>query len=66
MGEDNIIPSHVSVLFITPLSTSNKNLFLDVGLEKQLKKELGWRVSVLPIPAFYNISLCMYSSMEGF
>ena len=33
--------------------TSNKNVVLDIGMEKEQKQELGWRVSVLPIPAFY-------------
>ena len=32
---------------------SNKNFILDVGMEKEQKQELGWRVSVLPIPAFH-------------
>ena len=27
----------------------------DVGMEKEQKQELGWRVSVLPIPAFHCI-----------
>ena len=30
---------------------------LDVGMEKEQKQKLGWRVSVLPIPAFHCISL---------
>ena len=30
---------------------------LDVGMEKQQKQELGWRVSVLPIPAFHHTEL---------
>ena len=29
--------------------TSNKILFSDVGMEKEQKQELGWRVSVLPM-----------------
>ena len=29
----------------------------DVGMEKEQKQELGWRVSVLPIPAFH-CTLC--------
>ena len=29
----------------------NKNFILDVGMEKEQKQELGWMVSVLPIPA---------------
>ena len=37
--------------------TSNKNFILDVGMEKEQKQKLGWRVSVLPIPAFHCI-LC--------
>ena len=27
-----------------------------VGMEKEQKQELGWRVSVLPIPAFHQYS----------
>ena len=34
-----------------------KSLFFDVGMEKEQKQEFGWRVSVLPIPAFHCI-LC--------
>ena len=34
-----------------------KILFLDVGMEKEQTQELGWRVSVLPIPAFH-CTLC--------
>ena len=30
-----------------------------VGMEKEQKEELGWRVSVLSIPAFH-CTLCMY------
>ena len=37
--------------------TSNKNFILNVGMEKEQKQELGWRVSVLPIPAFH-CTLC--------
>ena len=40
-----------------PLLTSNKNFIPDVGMEKEQKQELGWRVSVLPIPAFH-CTLC--------
>ena len=39
------------------IQTSNKNFILDVGMEKEQKEELGWRVSVLPIPAFHCV-LC--------
>ena len=35
---------------IKTMQTSNKNFILDVGMEKEQKQELGWRVSVLPIP----------------
>ena len=31
------------------------NYILDVRMEKEQKPELGWRVSVLPIPAFHCI-----------
>ena len=34
---------------------SNNKFILDVGMEKQQKQELRWRVSVLPIPAFHVI-----------
>ena len=37
------------------IQTSKKNLILDVGMEKEEKQELGWRVSVLPNPAFHCI-----------
>ena len=42
--------------------TSKKNLFSDVGVEKEQKQELGWRVSVLPIPAFH-CTLCTCNTM---
>ena len=33
---------------------------LNVGMEKEQKQELGWRVSVIPIPAFhYCEPLCV-------
>ena len=32
-------------------TTSNKNFILDVGMEKEQKQELGWRVAVIPNPA---------------
>ena len=31
---------------------------IDVGMEKEQKQELGWRVAVLPIPAFHHCILC--------
>ena len=38
----------------------NKNFISDVGMEKEQKQELGWRVSVLPIPAFHHCEpLCV-------
>ena len=37
--------------------TSNKNFILDVGMEKEQKQELGWRVSVLLIPAFHHCEI---------
>ena len=43
----------VEIMFLT----SNKNFILDLGMEKEQKQELGWRVSVLPIPAFH-CTLC--------
>ena len=44
----------------------SKNFILDVGMEKEQKQELGWRVSVLPIPAFHHceiiiIMCCKYT-----
>ena len=33
------------------IHASNKNFILNVGMEKILKQDLGWRVSVLPNPA---------------
>ena len=39
---------------IKTIQTSNKNFISDVGMEKEQKQELGWRVSVLPIPAFHH------------
>ena len=45
---------------IKSIQTSNKNFILDVGMEKEQKQELGWRVSVLPIPAFHHCDpLCV-------
>ena len=42
------------------LQTSNKNFILSIGMEKEQKQELGWRVSVLPIPAFHHCeTLCV-------
>ena len=41
---------------IRTVQTSNKNFIPDVGMEKEQKQELGWRVSVLPIPAFHTVS----------
>ena len=32
-------------------------IILDVGMEKEQKQELGWRVSVLPIPAFHHCEM---------
>ena len=45
-------------IFLSTLVT--KKIFeniSDVGMEKEQKQELGWRVSVLPIPAFH-CTLC--------
>ena len=39
---------------IKTIQTSNKNFIIDVGMEKEQKQELGWRVSVLPNPAFHH------------
>ena len=39
------------------IQTSNKKFILDVGMEKEQKQELGWRVSVLPIPAFHHCEI---------
>ena len=36
-----------------------------VGMEKEQKQELGWRVSVLPIPAFHCTKMyTVYSGMQ--
>ena len=40
--------------------TSNKILFLDVGMEKQQKQELGRRASVLPNGILVNKTFCKY------
>ena len=32
---------------------------LDVGKEKEQKQEFGWKVSVLPIPAFHHCELSL-------
>ena len=36
-------------------------------MEKEQKQELGWRVSVLPIPAFHHCEplCCMYTVYSG-
>ena len=39
------------------IKTSSKNFILDVGMEEEQKQELGWKVSVLPIPEFH----CTYT-----
>ena len=39
-------------------SYNNKNLILDVGMEKEQKQELECRVSTLPIPASFHCILC--------
>ena len=37
----------------------------DVGMEKEQKQELGWRVSVLRIPPLRAIVCCMYTVYSG-
>ena len=50
-----LFPSlHLRIKFLLLVFISTQNFILDVGMEKQ---ELGWRVLVLPIPAFHCI-LC--------
>ena len=50
----------MAVGFSKTIQTSNKNFTLNVGMEKEQKQELGWRVSVLPIPAFHHCGpLCV-------
>ena len=49
---------------IKTIQTSNKNFIQDVGMEKEQKQELGWRVSVLPIPAFMCCMYTVYSGMQ--
>ena len=51
---------------IKTMQTSNKNLILDVGMEKEQKQELGWRVSVLPIPAFHHCTVIFYVASIGY
>ena len=34
-------------------------------MEKEQKQELGWRVSVLPIPAFHRVACAMYTVYSG-
>ena len=46
---------------IKTIQTSNKKFILDVGMEKEQKQELGWRVSVLPIPAFHHCTVRYYN-----
>ena len=46
------------------------NYILNVGMEKEQKQELGWRVSLLPIPAFFHcacepLCVCMYTVYSG-
>ena len=48
---------------IKTIESSNKNFILNVGMEKEQKQELGWRVSVLPIPAFHCI-LCTCNNSQ--
>ena len=53
-------------MHIKTIQASNKNSILDVGMEKQQKQKLGWRVSVLPIPAFHCIlDVCNVMSNAG-
>ena len=49
---------------IKTIQTSKKNFIIDVGMEKQEKQELRWRVSVLPIPAFHVV-LHVLSTRSG-
>ena len=57
------VPSHMCIR-IEYVRTTSKNLILKnildihVGMEKEQNQELGWRVSVLPIPAFHR-TVCM-------
>ena len=47
---------------------NNANLFYNifyVGIEKEQKQELGWRVSVLPFPAFHCILQHIIISHSG-
>ena len=45
------------------IHASNKNFILNVGMEKILKQDLGWRVSVLPNPALHCILCIMQQIM---
>ena len=48
----------------THICTSKKNLNLDVRMEKEQKQELGWRIFVLPIPAFHRVTYMYISGMQ--
>ena len=52
---------------IKTTQTIYKNFILDVGIEKEQKQELEWRVSVLPNPAIHHCEpLCiMYILTNG-
>ena len=45
------------------VTTTTKKIYIDVhvGMEKEQKQELGWRVSVLPIPAFHHCTVRYYN-----
>ena len=45
--------------------SSNKNFILDVGMEKEQKQELGWRVSVLPITVYCVLAMHIISHSSG-
>ena len=56
-GEGHVRICHTSLTAMLYVTLVTKILFSDVGMEKEQKQELGWRVSVLPIPAFH-CTLC--------
>ena len=50
--------------YLTNVHAELQNCILDVGMEKEQKQELGWRVSVFPIPAFHHHELLHVHSIQ--
>ena len=53
---------NISTTLIPKYRSLPRSLILDIGMEKEQKQELGWRVSVLPIPAFHHCEIYNYSA----